>query len=149
LQRPESQEEVPKKHSGKEREVAVDPLESTTTGALLLQSLLRLHPPHNALVFNRCARCDSTSTNFDYAAVASNHCHQKFCSRSFTTLQLRVSSTRSSMAQISPRVPVALCSAHWRHSSRTSLMTALVLESARAAGRRRTLISRYVVRSYL
>ncbi|KAI0253125.1 ARM repeat-containing protein [Lactifluus subvellereus] len=49
---PVSPEESPKKHSKKSQEAAVDPLEPTTTGALLLQSLLRLHAPHNALVLD-------------------------------------------------------------------------------------------------
>ncbi|KAI0253120.1 hypothetical protein BJV78DRAFT_242324 [Lactifluus subvellereus] len=50
---PVSPEEFPKKHSKKSREeAAVHPLEPTTTGALLLQSLLRLHAPHNTLVLD-------------------------------------------------------------------------------------------------
>lgn len=45
--------DYPEKHSQKSRDqVAPNPLEPTTTGALLLQSLLRLHAPHNALVLD-------------------------------------------------------------------------------------------------
>jgi nucleolar protein 9 len=52
----ELQDHHPKKHPQKSRnEVASNPLEPTTTGALLLQSLLRLDAPHNALVLDRCA----------------------------------------------------------------------------------------------
>ncbi|KAH9175142.1 ARM repeat-containing protein [Lactarius sanguifluus] len=50
---PESPGDHPKKHSGRPpREVATDPLEPTTSGALLVQSLLHLHAPHNALVLD-------------------------------------------------------------------------------------------------
>ncbi|KAI9448557.1 ARM repeat-containing protein [Lactarius indigo] len=38
-----------KRRSERPREVATDPLEPTTSGALLVQSLLHLHAPHNAL----------------------------------------------------------------------------------------------------
>jgi len=44
--------DYPEKHSQKSRDEAPNPLEPTTTGALLLQSLLRLHTPHNALVLD-------------------------------------------------------------------------------------------------
>ncbi|KAI9449636.1 hypothetical protein BJY52DRAFT_1359724 [Lactarius psammicola] len=48
----ESPEDHSKKHSQRLREVAADPLEPTTSGALLVQSLLHLHSPHNALVLD-------------------------------------------------------------------------------------------------
>ena len=143
---PVSLEESPKKHSEKSREA--DPLELTTTGALLLQSLLRLHAPHNTLVLDRCARGgDSTSVNSDCAPVVSNRCHLKVCSPSRTTLQLPTSSTPSSTARQSHRVPAGPCSAPWRRSSRTSSTTASVPELARAVGRRRIRISRCVTHS--
>jgi len=44
---PETYEDHSKKRP---REVVADPLEPTTSGALLVQSLLHLHAPHNALV---------------------------------------------------------------------------------------------------
>ncbi|KAH9059317.1 armadillo-type protein [Lactarius vividus] len=50
---PGSPGDHPKKHSGRPpRIVATDPLEPTTSGALLMQSLLHLHAPHNALVLD-------------------------------------------------------------------------------------------------
>ncbi|KAH9991655.1 ARM repeat-containing protein [Russula compacta] len=50
---PGSQEEFPQKQFQKFRDKAASHrLEPTTTGALLLQSLLRLHAPHNALVLD-------------------------------------------------------------------------------------------------
>jgi hypothetical protein len=53
----ELQDEFPEKRSQKSRDqVKSNPLEPTTTGALLLQSLLRLHAPHNALVLDRYAQ---------------------------------------------------------------------------------------------
>ncbi|KAI9511254.1 armadillo-type protein [Russula earlei] len=53
LANPKSQVEVYEKRSQKSRDGTLPgPLEPTTTGALLLQSLLRLHAPHNALVLN-------------------------------------------------------------------------------------------------
>ena len=53
----ESQDEIPEGRPRKSREkVASNPLEPTTTGALLLQSMLRLHAPHNGLVLDRCAQ---------------------------------------------------------------------------------------------
>ncbi|KAI0274347.1 armadillo-type protein [Russula aff. rugulosa BPL654] len=49
----EVQDNSPEKHSQKSRsKVASNPLEPTTTGALLLQSLLRLTAPYNALVLD-------------------------------------------------------------------------------------------------
>src|SRR6266702_409192 len=59
---PDSPEDHSKKHSERPRKVAVDPLEPTTSGALLVQSLLHLHAPHNALVLDRCARCIQISS---------------------------------------------------------------------------------------
>ena len=53
---PESLAQGPQKHSERRQQVRADPLEPTTSGALLVQSLLRLHAPHNALVLDRCAR---------------------------------------------------------------------------------------------
>ena len=53
----ELQDEIPEKQPRKSRDKALPkPLEPTTTGALLLQSLLRLHAPHNGLVLNRYAQ---------------------------------------------------------------------------------------------
>ncbi|KAF8270863.1 armadillo-type protein [Lactarius quietus] len=49
---PETHEDHTKKRSAKPREIAADPLEPTTSGALLIQSLLHLHAPHNALVLD-------------------------------------------------------------------------------------------------
>ena len=54
---PETHENHSRKHSERPREAAADPIEPTTSGALLVQSLLRLHAPHNALVLDRCASC--------------------------------------------------------------------------------------------
>ena len=53
----EPQDEFTEKRFQKLRDqVKSNPLEPTTTGALLLQSLLRLHAPHNALVLDRYAQ---------------------------------------------------------------------------------------------
>ena len=52
---PESLEQRPRRHSERRQEVTADPLEPTTSGALLVQSLLRLHSPHNTLVLDRYA----------------------------------------------------------------------------------------------
>ena len=54
---PEPLAQRPQKHSDRRQEVRADPLEPTTSGALLAQSFLRLHAPHNALVLDRCVRC--------------------------------------------------------------------------------------------
>ena len=55
---PESTEDHhSKRYSERPRGVAADPLEPTTSGALLVQSLLHLHAPHNALVLDGCVRC--------------------------------------------------------------------------------------------
>lgn len=73
---PGLQEEISQKQFQKSRDKAAsDGLEPTTTGALLLQSLLRLHAPHNSLVLDRCVH------GSDYIPLDSD-----FCSRSIQSL---------------------------------------------------------------
>ena len=51
----EPPEDHSKNNPKRKQGVAADRLEPTTSGALLVQSLLHLHTPHNALVLQRCA----------------------------------------------------------------------------------------------
>ena len=147
----EPQDEFPERRSQKSRDkVTSNPLEPTTTGALLLQSLLRLHAPHNALVLDGYAQAkDPVPSTSDYVPVVSNHWLNKNCSRSRAILPVPASSTPSLTAQQFRLDHGVLFSVPWKLSSRTSSTTASVRESARGAGRRRTRISKYVAYSVL
>jgi hypothetical protein len=92
---------------------------------------------------------DPVPSNSDYVHVVSNRWRHKNCSRSHAIPPLRASSTPLLMAQQFRIGHGVLCSVLWKHSSRTLSTTASVPESPRAAGRRRTHISKYVAYSWL
>ena len=112
------------KHSHKMREKAAsDCLEPITTGALLIQSLLRLHPPHNTPVLDGWAQGGLyIMSNSDYVHVVSSHCHHKSYSLSHITQPVRGSSMPSLTDQPFLTDHGMLCSVSWKRSSRTSSM---------------------------
>jgi hypothetical protein len=90
---------------------------------------------------------DPVPSNSDYIPVVSTRCHHNNCSRSHGIPPLRASLTPSLTAQQFRLDHGVLCSVPWKHSSRTLSTIASVPELARAAGRQRTRISRYVAYS--
>jgi hypothetical protein len=140
----ESRVKFPEKPPKQSRDTVIsNPLEPTTTGALLLQSLLRLHAPHNALVLDRCAqgqRPGAVQLGLYPRSIESLPPQQLLA----LIPPLRASSTPSLTAQQFRLDRGVLCSVPWKHSSRTLSTIPSVLESARAAGPRRTRISKYV-----